>query len=194
MWGTFCFLERAFLHWRRNEPAECLLLLVGFEDTPDRTWILLHADLPKFCLICAPASCLKGANKQKTPPKEVCEVKSNQSCGLGGQSAGIKKERSSSGSSEGRRKSSPVLISGISFFEKKWRGKWGTWKRKRGKICSGGLWEEQQTLEVHGEAEKNRNVFNQRDIEIRQHTQTPKVCLWASWAFQHSAPLCWSFP
>lgn len=53
-----------------------MLLLVGFEDTPDRTWILLHADLPKFCLICAPASCLKGANKQKTPPKGVCEVKS----------------------------------------------------------------------------------------------------------------------
>lgn len=46
------------------------------------TWLSLktlltgYGDLPKFCLICAPAFCLKGANKQKIPPQEVCEVKS----------------------------------------------------------------------------------------------------------------------
>lgn len=52
-----------------------MLLSVVFEDTPDRIWIMLHAGLPQFCLICAPASCSKGENKQKNPPKEVCEVK-----------------------------------------------------------------------------------------------------------------------
>lgn len=102
MWGIFCFLGRAFLHWISNEPAECVALVVVFADTPDRMWILLHADLPKFCLLCAAASLLKGENEQKTFPKRCGRL--NQSCGLGGQSTGIK-ERVSSGSSEGRRQS-----------------------------------------------------------------------------------------
>lgn len=53
----------------------------------------------------------------------------DQSCGLRGQSAGIKKERVSSGSSEGRRKSCLAFIS-FSGIMKKMKGK----EKMKGKL------------------------------------------------------------
>lgn len=87
---------------------------------------------PNILLTLCSCFLIKGTKRQKTLPKRC--VRLNQSCARG-QSAGIKKERVSSGSSEGRSKSCLLFIS---FSEMKWRGNWGAWKRKGGKISSGG--------------------------------------------------------